>query len=168
VDDYYVELINPDQPISEKELENTIVDNVVNFLSEMWGSFAFVGRQYRIEFHEKEYFIDLLFFNFKLKCYVILELKAREFDPKDVGQLQMYMQLINKQVKQDEHNPTIGIIVCKEKDRMVVEYMLEQTKTPVWVATYNKYSDLPVEYAQYLPNEEEIVKKLSHFASNNH
>jgi predicted nuclease of restriction endonuclease-like (RecB) superfamily len=84
VDDYNVELINPDQPISEKELENTIVQNLVDFLGDMGGSFAFLGRQYRVEFHEKEYFIDLLFFNLKLNCYVVFELKAREFDPRDM------------------------------------------------------------------------------------
>ncbi len=71
------------------------------------------------------------------------------------------MQLINKHVKKENHNPTIGIIVCKEKDRTVVEYMLEQMITPVGVATYNKYSDLPREYAQYLPNEQEIITRLS-------
>ena len=84
VDDYNVELINPDQPFSEKELENAIVNNVVKFLAEMGGNFAFVGRQYRITLDEKEYFIDLLFFNFKLNCYVVFELKAREFDPRDI------------------------------------------------------------------------------------
>lgn len=160
VDDYNVELINPDQPISEKELENTIVQNLVDFLGDMGGSFAFLGRQYRVEFHEKEYFIDLLFFNLKLNCYVVFELKAREFDPRDMWQLQMYMQLVNKQIKQPTHNPSIGIIICKDKNRTVVEYMLEKTKTPVWVATYNTYKDLPSEYAQYLPNEEEIIKRL--------
>jgi predicted nuclease of restriction endonuclease-like (RecB) superfamily len=161
VDDYTIELLNPDQPMSEKKLENTIVLNVLNFLSEMWGSFAFVGRQYRIEFHDKEYFLDLVFFNLQLNCYVVFEIKARAFDPKDMGQLQLYMQLINKHIKKDNHNPTIGIIVCKEKDRTVVEYMLEQTITPVGVATYNKYSDLPTEYAQHLPNEQEIINRLS-------
>ena len=163
VDDYNIELINPDQPISEKELENTIVTNVVNFLAEMWGNFAFIGRQYRIEFHEKEYFIDLLFFNMKLNAYVVFELKAREFDPKDVGQVQRYMQLINNQVKTPEHNPTIGIILCKEKDRMMVEYMLGKSTDPLGVATYNKYDDLPQEYAKYLPNEQEIIKRLTDF-----
>jgi predicted nuclease of restriction endonuclease-like (RecB) superfamily len=160
VDDYNVELINPDQPISEKEIENSIVSNIVHFLSEMGGSFAFVGRQYKIELEEKEYFIDLLFFNVKLNCYIVFELKAREFDPRDMWQLQMYMQLVNKQIKQSQHNPSIGIIICKDKNRTVVEYMLEQTKTPVGVATYNNYKDLPSEYAQYLPNEDEILKRL--------
>ena len=91
-----IELLNPDQPVTEKALENAIVENIVKFLHEMSGSFAFVGRQFRITLDEKEYFVDLLFFNLTLNCYVVFELKAREFSPKDIGQTQMYMQLINK------------------------------------------------------------------------
>jgi len=161
VDDYNVELINPDQPFSENELENGIVTNIVNFLGEMGGSFAFIGRQYRIEFQGKEYFIDLLFFNLKLNCYVAFELKAREFQPKDIGQVQWYMQLIDKHIKESHHKPTIGIILCKDKERMMVEYMLEKSKDPVGVATFNKYESLPEEYAKYLPSEEEIIKRLA-------
>lgn len=161
VDDYNIELINPDQPFSENELENGIVSNIVNFLGEMGGSFAFIGRQYRIEFKEKEYFIDLLFFNLKLNCYVAFELKAREFQPKDIGQVQWYLQLIDKHIKENHHKPTIGIILCKDKERMMVEYMLEKSKDPVGVATFNKYESLPEEYAKYLPSEEEIIKRLA-------
>lgn len=161
VDDYNVEIINPDQPFSENELENGIVSNIVNFLGEMGGSFAFIGRQYRIEFKEKEYFIDLLFFNLKLNCYVAFELKAREFQPKDIGQVQWYLQLIDKHIKENHHKPTIGIILCKDKERMMVEYMLEKSKDPVGVATFNKYESLPEEYAKYLPSEEEIIKRLA-------
>lgn len=161
VDDYNIELINPDQPFSENELENGIVSNIVNFLGEMGGSFAFIGRQYRIEFKEKEYFIDLLFFNLKLNCYVVFELKAREFQPKDIGQVQWYLQLIDKHIKENHHKPTIGIILCKDKERMMVEYMLEKSKDPVGVATFNKYESLPEEYAKYLPSEEEIIKRLA-------
>lgn len=161
VDDYLVELINPDLPFSEKELENTIVSNVVNFLGDMGGSFAFVGRQYKIEFHEKEYFIDLLFFNLKLNCYVVFELKAREFDPKDLGQTKWYMELVNNHLKDKNHNETIGIVLCKDKDRLMVEYMLANTKDPLGVATFNRYKELPEEYAKYLPSEEEIIKRLA-------
>ena len=165
VDDYNVELINQDLPFSEKELENAIVTNIVNFLGEMSGSFAFLGRQYRIEFNEKEYFVDLLFFNIKLNCFVVFELKTREFEPKDIGQVQWYMQLINKQIKENHHNPTIGIILCKNKDRMMVEYMLENSQNPIGIATYNKYNNLPEEYAKYLPSEDEIIKRLANIKS---
>ena len=160
VDDYYIELINPDLPISEKEIENAIVTNIVKFLSEMGGSFAFVGRQFKIDFHDKEYFIDLLFFNLKLNCYVVFELKAREFAPQDVGQIKWYMELVNNQIKEPNHNSTIGIILCRDKDRLMVEYMLANSQDPLGVATFNKYNELPENYAKYLPSEEEIIKRL--------
>jgi predicted nuclease of restriction endonuclease-like (RecB) superfamily len=163
LDDYNIELINPDQPVSEKALENAIIENLVKFLHEMGGNFAFVGRQFRLTLNEKEYFVDLLFFNLTLNCYVVFELKAREFSPKDIGQTQMYMQLINKQVKQPFHNNTIGVIICRAKNRLEVEYMLEQVKAPMGVATYNNYSKLPEEYARYLPSEAELEKRLSSF-----
>lgn len=163
VDDYFVELINPDLPISEKELENAIVTNLVKFLSEMGGSFAFVGRQFKIDFHDKEYFIDLLFFNLKLNSYVVFELKAREFDPKDVGQIKWYMELINNEVKDPLHQPTIGIILCKNKDHLMVEYMLSNNQDPLGVATFNKYEELPEKYAKYLPSEKDIIKRLANF-----
>ena len=161
LDDYNVELINPDQPISEKALENAIIENMVKFLHEMGGSFAFVGRQFRLALDDKEYFVDLLFFNLTLNCYVVFELKAREFSPKDIGQTQMYMQLINRQVKQPYHNNTIGIILCRTKNRLEVEYMLELAKDPMGVATFNRYSQLPIEYAKHLPSEEELDRRLS-------
>jgi predicted nuclease of restriction endonuclease-like (RecB) superfamily len=165
VDDYQVELINPDLPISEKELENAIVTNLVKFLSEMGGSFAFVGRQFKIDFHDKEYFLDLLFFNLKLNCYVVFELKAREFDPKDVGQIKWYMELINNEVKEPMHQPTIGIILCKNKDHLIVEYMLSNSQDPLGVATFNRYKELPEKYAKYLPSEQEIIKRLANIST---
>ena len=161
VDDYNIELINPDLPISEKVLENSIVTNIVKFLSEMGGNFAFVGRQFKVDFNEKEYFIDLLFFNLKLNCYVVLELKARDFEPKDLGQLKWYMELINNNVKEITHNPTIGIILCRNKDRMMVEYMLSNNLDPLGVASFNSHEELPEEYAKYLPSESEIIKRLT-------
>ena len=167
VDDYNIELLNPDLPISEKGLENAIVTNIVNFLSEMGGSFAFVGRQFKIDFHEKEYFIDLLFFILKLNCYVVFELKAREFAPQDVGQIKWYMELVNNNIKEQSHNPTIGIILCKNKDRIMVEYMLSNNQDPFGVATFNKYEELPENYAKYLPNEKEIIKRLGDFKEEN-
>lgn len=163
VDDYNIELINPELPIIEKEIENSIVSNIVKFLQDMGGSFAFVGRQFRIEHNDKEYFIDLLFFNLSLNCYVVFELKAREFDPRDIGQVQMYMMLVNTQIKQETHNPTIGIIVCRGKDRTIVEYLLSESKQPIGVATFNQYKQLPDNIAKFLPSEEEIIKRLSSF-----
>jgi predicted nuclease of restriction endonuclease-like (RecB) superfamily len=161
LDDYNIELVSPDLPITEKGIENSIVTNIVKFLSEMGGSFAFVGRQFKVDFNEKEYFIDLMFFNLKLNCYVVLELKARDFEPKDLGQLKWYMELVNNQVKEITHNETIGIILCRNKDRLMVEYLLSNNQDPWGVATFNRYEELPIEYAKYLPSEEEIIKRLA-------
>jgi len=164
VDDYNIELVSPDKPFEEKELENGIVNNIVKFLTEMGGNFAFVGRQFKLEYREKEYFVDLMFFNFTLNCYVVFELKAREFDPRDLGQLQMYLLATNQTIKKPEFNATIGILICKDKDRTVVEYLLQNQNQPMGVATYNQYkhfTDLPKELAKYLPNEQEIIKRLS-------
>jgi predicted nuclease of restriction endonuclease-like (RecB) superfamily len=163
IDDYNIELLNPDLPIHEKEIENSVVVNIVKFLQDMGGNFAFVGRQYRIEYNDKEYFIDLLFFNLSLNCYVVFELKAREFAPQDLGQLQMYMMLVNKEVKQEFHNLTIGIVVCRGKDRTIVEYLLSETKQPMGVATFNKHKNLPESVAKYLPSEDEISRRLFNF-----
>jgi predicted nuclease of restriction endonuclease-like (RecB) superfamily len=144
VDDYNIELINPDLPISEKEIENSIVTNIIKFLSEMGGSFAFVGRQFKVDFKEKEYYIDLLFFNIKLNCYVVLVLKARDFESKDIGQIKWFMELIKKEIKKASHNSTIGVILCRNKDRMMVEYMLSSNQDPLGVATFNRYEELQV------------------------
>ena len=163
VDDYSIEIINPDQPISEKTMESFIINNIVKFLDSMGGSFAFVGRQYKVEYRTKEYFIDLLFFNFQLNCYVVFELKAREFSPKDLGQLQMYLLAVNEKVKKKEHSPSIGILICRDKDRVVVEYLLNAQNQPMGVATYNKFhhlDEVPEEIAKYLPSETEINNKL--------
>ncbi len=168
VDDYNIEILNPDLPVAEKELENSIVKNIVDFLSDMGGSFAFVGRQFRLEYREKEYFIDLLFFNLDLNCYVIVELKAREFDPKDLGQLQMYLLAANETIRKKRQNQTIGILICRDKDRMVVEYLLGSQKQPIGVSTYNKFSklkEIPKEIAKYLPSEEEIIKRLGYISN---
>jgi predicted nuclease of restriction endonuclease-like (RecB) superfamily len=169
IDDYSIEILNPDLPIAEKELENSIILNLEKFLNSMGGNFAFIGRQFRIEYREKEYFVDLLFFNLNLNCYVVFELKAREFSPKDIGQLQMYLMAVNEVVKKPSHNASIGILVCRDKDRLVVEYLLNAQNQPIGVSTYNKYNhleEMPNEIAKHLPSEDEIFKRLSFLGKN--
>ena len=91
---------------------------------------------------------------------MVFELKAREFIPQDIGQIKWYMELVNKEVKEHNHSNTIGIILCKNKDRLMVEYMLSNSQDPLGVATFNRYEELPANYAKYLPSEEEIIKRL--------
>ena len=163
IDDYNIEILNPDYPIAEKEIENSIIQNIIHFLADMGGNFAFVGSQFKVEYREKEYFLDLLFFNFQLNCYVVFELKAREFSPKDLGQLQMYLLAVNEVIKKKDHGNTIGILICRDKDRVLVEYLLNMQNQPLGVATYNKYShlkEIPQNIAKYLPSENEIIERL--------
>lgn len=92
---------------------------------------------------------------------MVFELKARAFEPKDIGQIKWYMELVNNQVKEKSHSQTIGIILCRDKDRLMVEYMLYSSQDPLGVATFNRHEELPIEYAKYLPSEEEIIKRLA-------
>ncbi len=163
-DDYNLDFILTEDPLAEKDIEQAIMNNITKFLAEMGGNYAFVGRQFRVEFEDKEYFIDLLFYNRKLKCLVALELKAVEFVPEHLGKMQFYLIALNETVKTKTDNPSIGIIICKQKNRTVVEYMLKNINQPVGVATYNHYSTLekiPAKIARYLPSQEAIEKRLA-------
>jgi predicted nuclease of restriction endonuclease-like (RecB) superfamily len=162
-DDMGIELINGENPFSEKEIEDTIMRNLNDFLLAMEGKFSFVGRQVKLVLNEKEFFIDLLFYHFELNCYVVLELKATEFKPEHLGQLQGYLTLVDRLKKSEAMNRTIGILVCKNKDRLLVEYLLSDTNYPVGIATIGnkKYSELGEDLKHLLPSEEEISKRLS-------
>jgi predicted nuclease of restriction endonuclease-like (RecB) superfamily len=162
-DDMGIELINGENPFAEKEIEESIMQNLNSFLLSMDGKFGFVGRQVKLILGEDEFFVDLLFFHFELNCYVVMELKATKFKPEHLGQLQGYLTLVDKIKKKENMNRTIGILVCKDKDRLLVEYLLNDTNYPVGVATLNnkKYSELGEDLKNLLPSEEEIAKRLN-------
>jgi predicted nuclease of restriction endonuclease-like (RecB) superfamily len=143
----------------EKQLEDGIVKNIVKFLSRMGGKMAFVGRQYPVKYTEREYFIDLLFYHIDLNCYVVFELKATRFEAEFVGKLGLYVGAVNKELKKESQNPTIGILICTDKDRTEVEYILSTMNAPIGVATYS-YDELPVDIAKLLPSEEELAMDL--------
>jgi len=162
-DDYDFSFLDIEEPHNERKLEATLVSNITKFLAEMGGWFTFVGRQYRVDFEDKEYFIDLLFFHRVLKCLVAIELKTVAFQPEHVGKMQFYLSALDATARVPGENPSVGIIVCKEKSRVMVEYTLKDVHRPIGVATYNSYSrlkDIPAEIAKYLPSEEEIKKRL--------
>jgi hypothetical protein len=158
-----IELINGENPFAEKEIEESVMQNLNAFLLSMDGKFGFVGRQVRLVLNEKEFFVDLLFYHFELNCYVVFELKATNFKPEHLGQLQGYLTLVDKLKKKPNMNRTIGILVCKSKDRLLVEYLLNDTNYPVGVATIGnqKYTELSQDLKNLLPNEEEIAKRLT-------
>lgn len=161
-DDYGIELINGENPIGEKEIEENIMKNINSFLLSMDGKFSFVGRQVKLTFGGDDFFVDLLFYHFELNCYVVMELKATKFKPEHLGQLESYMAIIDKLKRKSTMNPTIGILVCRDKNRFLVEYLLERNKQPISVATVGKsYEDLENDIQALLPNQDEIQKRLS-------
>ena len=126
----------------------------------MGGNFAFMGNQYHLNVNGSDFYIDLLLYHRSLISLVAIELKIGEFKPEYVGQLQFYLTVLDRQVKIDEENPSIGIIICKEKNRTVVEYALSNCDKPIRVATYKIHDTLPEQMKDLLPSPEEIKKRL--------
>ncbi|MCL2284510.1 MAG: PDDEXK nuclease domain-containing protein [Fibromonadales bacterium] len=150
---------------SEKELETELVKNVRNFLLEMGNNFTFIGNQHRLEVADKEYFIDMLLFHRQLQCLVAVELKIGEFLPEYKGKMEFYLSVLNDKVKLSNENDSIGIIICKEKNRTIVEYSLKNSSMPIGVATYTTTAKLPKKYNNLLPNTKAIKDKLSSLLS---
>jgi len=144
----------------ERELERALLARIEDFLRAMGGVFAFIGSQFRLEVNDKEYFIDLLLYHRRLNCLVAVELKIGEFQPEFVGKMQFYLTALDKQVREEGENPSIGIILCKEKDRTVVEYALHDARKPIGVGTYRIVKRLPKELKGELPSPAEIARLL--------
>ncbi|MDL2144106.1 PDDEXK nuclease domain-containing protein [Flavobacterium tructae] len=158
-DEYNLSFLNLEDIHTERELENAIVNNITRTLGQFGNDFAFMGKQFRLELDEKEYFIDILFYHRKLKSMIAIELKTSEFKPEHSQQLNWYLQLLDKTIKYPEDNQSIGILLCKTKSKLTVEYALEMANKPIGVATYN-YRQLPENIAKYLPTEQEFEKLL--------
>jgi predicted nuclease of restriction endonuclease-like (RecB) superfamily len=158
---YLLDFLNINKPMTERHLENTMVEKVKRLMMELGYGFCFIGNQYRIELGEKEYFIDLLFYHRILKCLVAVELKVIEFEPEFVGKLDFYLQLIDEQLKQPDDNPSIGILLVPHKDRLEVEYALRIASKPIGVAQYNLRKQLPDELYGKLPSTEEFQQILN-------
>lgn len=159
-DEYLFDFLELGEQRAERELERALVSRIENFLRAMGGLFAFVGSQFRLEVDGKEYFIDLLLYHRRLKCLVALELKIGEFEPEFVGKMQFYLAALDTQVREKGENSSIGIILCKEKSRTIVEYALREAKKPIGVATYRIVKRLPRELKGQLPSPEDIGRLL--------
>lgn len=159
-DEYTFDFLDLGDEHSERELERALIARIEQFLRAMGGLFAFVGSQFRLEVEGKEYFIDLLLFHRRLKSLVAIELKVGEFQPEFVGKMQFYLTALDRQVREKGENPSIGIILCKEKKRTIVEYALQPAKKPIGVATYQIVKRLPKELKGQLPGPEEIARLL--------
>lgn len=159
-DEYTFDFLNLSEEHSESQLENALVQNIRSFLLEMGNQFTFVGNQFKVEIEGKEYFIDLLLYHRQLQCLVAIELKIGEFTPEYKGKMEFYLSVLNDKIKLPNENDSIGIIICKEKNRTVVEYSLRSGNMPIGVATYRTTAQLPKEYKKLLPNEKELIKRI--------
>lgn len=159
-DEYLFDFLELADKHDEMELENAILSNVEHFLREMGDMFFFVNRQYHMEISGKDYYIDLLLYHRSLQALVALELKIGAFKPEYIGKMQFYLAALDKKVKLEHENPSIGIILCKEKDKTTVEYALHESNKPIGVGTYQIVSQLPKDLAKHLPTPEQIAALL--------
>jgi predicted nuclease of restriction endonuclease-like (RecB) superfamily len=159
-DEYTFDFLELGDEHSERELERALIGKIEDFLRTLGGMFAFMGSQYRLEVDGREFFIDLLLFHRRLRCLVAIELKVGEFQPEFVGKMQFYLAALDRQVRQSDENPSIGIILCKEKSRTIVEYALHDANKPIGVATYEITQTLPRDLAGQLPSPEAIAALL--------
>jgi len=140
---YNLDFLDIKKPVMERELERRLVEKIKRFMLELGKGFSFIGNQYRLKLGNNEYFVDILFFNRRLKCLVAIELKTGKFEPEYAGKMDFYLNLLDEQVKMKDENPSIGIILCADKDNIVVEYALRSVKKPVGVAEYYLTRKLP-------------------------
>ena len=162
-DPYCLDFLTLSDEALEKEIEQGLIDHLQKFLLELGQGFAFVARQYHLEVGGEDSYIDLLFYHFKLKCFIVIELKTGPFKATDAGQVSFYLTAVDRLLKQPEDNPTIGIILCKEKNKITAEYALSNLKSPIGVSSYivNFIEKLPKELKGKLPTIEEIEAELS-------
>ncbi|MGM3305649.1 PDDEXK nuclease domain-containing protein [Anabaena sp. WFMT] len=162
-DEYTFDFLELADEHSERQLEQAILTRVEPFLQEMGGLFAFIGSQYRLEVDDEEYFIDILLYHRRLKCLVAIELKIGKFLPEYVGKMQFYLSVLDDTVKLPDENPSIGIILCKSKQRTIVEYALKDSNKPIGVSTYQIVSTVPQELKNQLPDPAQVAKLLEGF-----
>ncbi len=159
-DPYLFDFLGLADDAHEREIENALVRHITRFLLELGTGFAFVGRQFRFEVAGDEFFIDLLFYHTRLKCYVVIELKATAFKPEHIGQLNFYLSAIDAQIKADDDKPTIGLLLCRKQNRLVAQYAVNGLDKPIGVAEYQLLKDLPAQLAQSLPSVAAIEAEL--------
>lgn len=162
-DEYTFDFLDLSDHHSESELEKALVQNIRNFLLEMGHLFSFIGNQFKVSVGNKEYFIDLLLYHRQLQCLVAIELKIGEFVPEYKGKMEFYLSVLNDKIKLPHENHSIGIIICKAKDRTIVEYSLKTSTQPIGVAVYNTSTYLPKDYQKLLPDKKTLTEKLNHF-----
>ena len=159
-DPYNFEFLTLSNKVKERDLETQLIANITQFLLELGKGFAYLGRQFTITIGGKEFKTDLLFYHTRLKCYVVIELKVTEFEPEFLGKLNFYLSAVNRLVKADDDKPTIGILLCKSKNNLVVDFALQDINKPLGVSEYT-HTQLPAELREALPTIEELTEQLN-------
>lgn len=144
----------------ERDIESELVANVRKLLLELGTGFAFVGEQYELNVGERDFYIDLLFYNFKLHCFVAVDLKTGEFTPEMADKMNFYLSALDNEVKSELDNPSVGLILCKNENRLVAEYALKDMTKPIGVSEYKLFDDLPNELQEALPTAEDIEARI--------
>jgi predicted nuclease of restriction endonuclease-like (RecB) superfamily len=160
-DPYRLDFLGLSKDAEERSIEQALVRHITDFLIELGAGFAFVGRQVPLEVGGDDFFIDLLFYHLKLRCYVVVELKAGAFKPEHTGQLSFYMTAVDSQMKHMDDEPTIGLLLCKSQNRVVAEYALRDLNKPIGVAEYQLVNSLPEKLQTNLPSIEDIEAELT-------
>ncbi len=159
-DPYIFDFIDFRNRMVEREIENELVKNVTKLLLELGEGFAFIGNQYHLEIGNEDFYVDLLFYNLNLRCYVVIELKTGEFKPEYAGKLNFYLSAVDSILKKDCDNASIGILLCKTKDNIIAEYALKDMSKPIGVSEYKIFEKLPPKYKNIFPAKKEIEQKL--------
>jgi len=159
-DPYRFDFLGIGDEASELQLEGALVQHIARFLLELGAGFAFVGRQVHLEVGGEDFFLDLLFYHLKLRAYVVIELKVTDFKPAHLGQLGFYLTAVDEQIKAPEDAPTIGLLLCKSKNKVVAEYALRDGKKPMGIAEYQLVQALPGDLESILPSIERIQAEL--------
>lgn len=159
-DPYIFDFIEAREDLRERDIEEALVKNITKLLLELGTGFAFLGNQYHLEVGGRDFFLDLLFYNLNLRCYVVIELKSDDFQPEYAGKLNFYLSAVDSLLKQEQDNPSIGILLCTGKDRVIAEYALRDMTKPIGVSEYRLTSDLPGELAAAMPSIEDIVERV--------
>ena len=159
-DPYIFDFIPFREDMIERDIEQALVQDITKLLLELGTGFAFLGNQYHLNVGGDDFYIDLLFYNLNLRCYVVIELKTGEFKPEYAGQINFYLSAVDGILKKEQDNPSIGLLLCKTKNDLVAEYALKDMSKPIGVSEYKITCDLPEEFEKQLPSVEDIQKRI--------
>jgi len=160
-DPYIFDFLHLTKEYTERDLEDALVEHITKFLLELGAGFSFIGRQYHLEVGGQDFYIDLLFYHVRLHCFVVIELKVTSFQPEYAGKLNFYLSVVDDQLRSDLDQPTIGILICKDKNKTVAEYALRDIHKPIGVSEYQLTQSLPNDLKSSLPSIEEIERELA-------